>query len=99
MSNSALTISKSKACETTAFVAAAVRAGFARNEAQMLTPLKAAVGIRRGDMVEVLLENGARMDAATWTRLICFADASRPATCTPFWSSGVLRTHPPRARV
>ena len=54
--------------------AGTVRAGFAHNEAQMLTPLEAAVAIRRADMVEVLLENGARMDAATWTRLLCFAD-------------------------
>ena len=99
MSNSALTISKSKACEATAFIAAAVRAGFARNEAQMLTPLEAAVGIRRGDMVEVLLENGARMDAATWTRLICFADVVEAGDVHAFWNSGVVRTHPPRARV
>jgi hypothetical protein len=51
-----------------------VRANFAHNKAQMLTPLEAAVGIRRADMVELLLENGARMDGETWTRLICFAD-------------------------
>lgn len=54
-----------------------VRAGFAHNEEKMLTPLEAAVGIRRGDMVELLLENGAQMDAATWTRLLCFADVVR----------------------
>ena len=53
--------------------AGTVRAGFAHNEAQMLTPLEAAVGIRRADMVEVLLENGSVMDATTWTRLTCFA--------------------------
>ena len=51
-----------------------VRAGFAHNEAQILTPLEAAVSIGRGDMVELLLENGAQMDAATWTHLLCFAD-------------------------
>ena len=51
-----------------------VRPNFAHNDAQVLTPLEAAVGIRRADMVELLLENGANMDAATWTRLICFAD-------------------------
>ncbi len=54
--------------------AGTVRAGFAHREAQVLTPLEAAVAIRRADMVEVLLENGAVMDVATWTRLICFAD-------------------------
>jgi hypothetical protein len=51
-----------------------VRPNFAHNEAQVLTPLEAAVGIRRADMVELLLENGARMDTATWSRLTCFAD-------------------------
>lgn len=53
--------------------AGTVRAGFAHREAQVLTPLEAAVAIRRADMVEVLLENGAVMDATTWTRLTCFA--------------------------
>lgn len=51
-----------------------VRPNFVHNEAQVLTPLEAAVGARRIDMVELLLEHGARMDAATWTRLTCFAD-------------------------
>ena len=54
--------------------AGSVRQNFAHNEAQVLTPLEAAVGIRRADMVELLLENGARMDTATWTRLTCFSD-------------------------
>ena len=54
--------------------AGTVRPNFAHNEAQVLTPLEAAVGIQRADMVELLLESGARLDAATWTRLICFAD-------------------------
>ena len=52
----------------------AVRADFVQKEAQVLTPLEAAVGIRRADMVELLLENGAHVDATTWTRLMCFAD-------------------------
>ena len=51
-----------------------VRPNFAHNEAQFLTPLEAAVAIRRADMVELLLDHGARIDAAIWTRLICFAD-------------------------
>lgn len=49
-----------------------VRPDVLRNDAQELTPLEAAVGARRADMVELLLENGAEMDAATWTRLTCF---------------------------
>ena len=51
-----------------------VRRDLAHNQAFVLTPLEAAVSIERADTVELLLENGARMDAATWTRLICFAD-------------------------
>lgn len=51
-----------------------VRRDLAHNEAHVLTPLEAAVSIRRVDMVELLLESGARMDESTWARLICFAD-------------------------
>jgi hypothetical protein len=54
--------------------AGAVRKDLAHNEEFVLTPLEAAVSIERVDMVELLLENGARMDATTWMRLICFAD-------------------------
>ncbi len=50
-----------------------VRPNFLRNDALVVTPLEAAVGARRADMVEVLLEQGAVMDAAMWTRLMCFA--------------------------
>jgi hypothetical protein len=50
-----------------------VRAELLRNDAQVVTPLEAAVGIDRPDMVETLLENGAVLDAMTWTRLMCFA--------------------------
>jgi len=52
----------------------AVRPNFLRNEGLVLAPLEAAVGARRADMVELLLENGAVMDAAMWTRLVCFAE-------------------------
>ena len=50
-----------------------VRAGFVKSNAITLTPLEAAVGIRREDTVKLLLDQGATMDGATWTRLICFA--------------------------
>jgi hypothetical protein len=50
-----------------------VRAELLRNDAQVVTPLEAAVGIDRPDMVETLLENGAVLDAMTWTHLMCFA--------------------------
>lgn len=51
-----------------------VRPNVLRNDAQVLTPLEAAVGARRADMVDLLLENGAVMNAAMWTRLTCFAE-------------------------
>ena len=54
--------------------ASVVRQNFAHNEAHVLTPLEAAVSIRRVGIVDLLLEHGARMDAVTWTQLICFAD-------------------------
>ena len=53
--------------------AGTVRAGFIKSNAIILTPLEAAVGIRRADTTKLLLDHGARMDAPTWTRLICFA--------------------------
>jgi len=77
-------------------VAGPVRAGFVANDEMVLTPLEAAVGARRADMVELLLENGAVMDASAWTRLRCFADvvkagdvrelldARRPEGAPPF---------------
>jgi hypothetical protein len=54
---------------------ATVRAEFLRNDPLTITPLEAAVGSDRPDMIEVLLENGASLDAATWTQLMCFATA------------------------
>ena len=51
-----------------------VRQYFAHNEAHVLTPLEAAVSIRRAGIVDLLLEHGARLDAETWAQLICFAD-------------------------
>jgi ankyrin repeat protein len=38
-----------------------------------MTPLEAAVAAERADMVELLLEQGARVDPAQWTSLMCFA--------------------------
>jgi hypothetical protein len=38
-----------------------------------LTPLEAAVGARRAEMVELLMLRGARADASGWRRLHCFA--------------------------
>jgi hypothetical protein len=51
-----------------------VRDGLVTNKDMMLTPLEAAVGARRADMVELLLDHGATMPPPVWTRLRCFAD-------------------------
>ena len=37
------------------------------------TPLEAAVGARRAEMVDLLMLHGATIDADTWRRLHCFA--------------------------
>ena len=41
--------------------------------ASSLTPLDAAVGARRQEMVDLLIVRGARLDAPAWRRLHCFA--------------------------
>ena len=41
--------------------------------AASLTPLEAAVGARRAEMVELLMLHGAREDETSWRRLHCFA--------------------------
>lgn len=40
---------------------------------QSLTPMEAAVGARRAEMVDLLVLHGAQVDAAAWRRLHCFA--------------------------
>jgi hypothetical protein len=47
--------------------------------ASALTPLEAAVGARRAEMVELLMLRGATVDETTWRRLHCFALATRAA--------------------
>jgi hypothetical protein len=54
--------------------ASVVRDGLVTNKDMMLTPLEAAIGARRADMVELLLDNGAVIDAAVWARLRCFTN-------------------------
>lgn len=50
-----------------------VRADVFSEQALTMTPLEAAVAGERADMVELLLEHGARADATLWTRLMCYA--------------------------
>lgn len=51
--------------------AADVREGFISREPIAITPIEAAIEARRGEMVRLLLELGARPDAATWTTVWC----------------------------
>ena len=51
----------------------AVRPNILTEHSLVVTPIEAAVAAERADMVELLLEQGARMDAALWTRLMCFS--------------------------
>jgi hypothetical protein len=44
-----------------------------------LTPLEAAVGARRPEMVELLIRHGAEVDPPAWRRLHCFAVATGDA--------------------
>jgi len=45
--------------------------------ARALTPLEAAVGARRAEMINLLILGGATMDAGRWRRLHCFAVETR----------------------
>jgi ankyrin repeat protein len=55
--------------------AGTVRAEFLHNDPVTVTPLEAAVGSDRVDIIELLLDHGAEIDSSTWTRLMCFATA------------------------
>ena len=55
----------------------ALRAGVLAVRA--LTPLEAAVGARRPEMVELLIRHGAAIDVDAWRRLHCFAMATGDA--------------------
>ncbi len=53
--------------------ASLVRPNIVSERELTMTPLEAAVAVEREDMVELLLEQGAHVDRAQWTRLMCFA--------------------------
>ena len=79
-----------------------IRRGFSRDEELTLTPLEAAVGERREQMVELLLEQGIRLDATAWTRLVCFAehiDAPRVRDVLGRHRPDVLNPEPAAGRV
>jgi hypothetical protein len=41
-----------------------------------LTPIEAAVAAERADMVQLLLDQGVRLDPALWARLMCHAESA-----------------------
>jgi hypothetical protein len=51
----------------------AVRPDILSAHSLVVTPIEAAVAAERADMVDLLLEQGARLDADLWTRLMCFS--------------------------
>ena len=59
--------------------AGSIRPDFVKSYAITMTPLEAAVGIRRADMVTLLLDRGATLDQSNWPRLVCFARQERAA--------------------
>ncbi len=56
-----------------------IRADFVKSYEITMTPLEAAVGIRRADMVTLLLDRGATLEQPMWSRLVCFARQERAA--------------------
>ena len=56
---------------------ARVRPDIIRSTPLDVTPLEAAVGIRRLDVVQLLVRHGARVDAETFPVLSCFAARER----------------------
>jgi|SRR5215510_6417480 len=50
-----------------------IRPGLLFDSVVRLSPLEAAVASQRAEMIELLLANGALMDAALWNRLRCLA--------------------------
>jgi hypothetical protein len=54
-----------------------IRPDFIKSYEITMTPLEAAVGIRRADMVKLLLDRGAVMDQQSWPGLVCFARQER----------------------
>jgi hypothetical protein len=56
--------------------ASRVRPNVLADRELMLTPIEAAVGAERADMVQLLLDHGVRLEPTVWTRLMCFADSA-----------------------
>lgn len=52
-----------------------VRAGVVLREPATLTPIEAAAAARQREMVQLLLDLGASLDAPVWQRAFCISDA------------------------
>ena len=55
---------------------APIRRGMLSDQDYILTPLEAAIAARHAGVVQVLVENGARLDAENFPRLLCLARLS-----------------------
>lgn len=53
-----------------------VRGGVVGSGTAMLTPIEAAAAARQREMLQVLLDLGARPDASVWQRAYCISDAN-----------------------
>lgn len=66
-----------------------VRTGLLEDRPVTATPLEAAVSLKRPELVVLLFEEGVQVDAATWMRLACVAQATDGDVLT------VLSAHQP----
>lgn len=69
-----------------------VRPGFISRMPVTLTPIEAAAQARRPELVRLLLDAGARLDAMSWSRVWCGADDADIRTIlTPYRPQGAAR--------
>ena len=74
---------------------ARVRPGIIRSTPLEVTPLEAAVGIRRLDVVQLLVRHGARIDAGNGPVLRCFAERERAADIVEYLRARLAADAPP----
>ena len=72
-----------------------VRRDIIRSTPLELTPLEAAVGIRRLDVVQLLVRHGARIDAGNGPVLRCFAERERAEDIVEYLRARLAADAPP----
>ena len=75
-------------------MAARVRRGVIRDEAYLLTPLEAATAARHGEVVRLLVGNGAELNDTNFPVLVCLAEGNGAADIVSF-----LNEHAPAGAV